>query len=253
MKKFSFVFGIIAMIMFAFGFSACEKESALQNSDNTSEYATDVDLVDDVNLVENENSNENNVSRTSYNYQTYYVSSAYKNAYQHYQQPTSQSCSWTSYVLAVASIVRGKGDYSYPYNGSYLNKIDHVRTTCNNSKLISKLAWYCQNYDNPTYNISRWLRTSSTYNGALDIILDHRAYNDTPFLYIGSVGSIGHYLIIWDVDWTGNTTTSTVWYTDVNQNIVNNSRSYSNNVLTTTIDALLSQNVMTYYNFLCLY
>ena len=37
MKKFSFVFGIIAMIMFAFGFSACEKESALQSSENYSE------------------------------------------------------------------------------------------------------------------------------------------------------------------------------------------------------------------------
>ena len=39
MKKVNVIVGIIAMIAFAIGFSSCEKESTLQNPENTPEYA----------------------------------------------------------------------------------------------------------------------------------------------------------------------------------------------------------------------
>ena len=47
MKKFSFVFGIIAMICFAFGFSACEKsEVAQSNNDNSVTFEKTIKVTD---------------------------------------------------------------------------------------------------------------------------------------------------------------------------------------------------------------
>ncbi len=193
-------------------------------------------------------------ARTEYTHQTYEVNQRYKDEYQHYKQKAKE-CSWTSYVLAAAAIVRGKGDYNYPFNSNYYGKISHVKSSCGNSSLITKLDWYCKKYDAPKYAIASWYRRvgKNDKDGAVDIMLDHRAYNDTPFLYIGSVGTTGHYFIIWDIDWTGDKATSTVYYTDVNQNIVNGSRSYADNVNSMSIDALLNLNIMNNYNFLCLY
>lgn len=191
---------------------------------------------------------------SDYTEQTYEVNQSYKDAYQHYKQRPKE-CSWTSYVLATAAVVRGKGNYSYPYNGNYYGKISHVKSSCGSSNAITKLDWYCKKYDVPKYSITCWHRYvgKSDRDGAIDIILDHRAYNDTPFLYIGSVGTVGHYYIIWDIDWTGNEATSTVYYTDVNQDIVNDSRSYDDNVRSMSMGKLLNLNTMNNYNFLCLY
>lgn len=245
-KNFKIFFAMVTVIMvvlFGSVFTSCSNDDDLLLAGDTQTELVSSLAQDSVKAL---------TRAMNYSYTTYTVDQDYKDEYRHYKQ-ASGACSWTSYVLAAAAIVRGKGDYAYPYNGSYTNKIDHVKVTCNYSTYMSSIAWYCQNYDNPTYSISCWHRTASTQSGALDIILDHRAYNDTPFLYIGSVSGIGHYLIIWDVAWTGNTSTSTVWYTDVNQDPVNNHRLYEYNVRTTNIQALLNQNVNTYYNFLCLY
>ena len=46
---------------------------------------------------------------SDYDAKLYEVDDAYKNAYQHYLQEKS-ACGRTSYVLAVAAIVRGKGN-----------------------------------------------------------------------------------------------------------------------------------------------
>lgn len=190
---------------------------------------------------------------SDYDTKLYEVDDAYKNAYQHYKQKP-KACSRTSYVLAVAAIVRGKGNLDYPRNSNYLAKINHIWQTYQ-STAMSKLDQYCKNYDAKKYPIVSWHRTAEGTDrlAAIEMILDHRKHNSTPFLYIGSIGGIGHYFIIWDINWTGDASSSTVWYTDVNQSPVGGSRSYADNVNTKSLNDLLNLNVNSNFNFLFLY
>lgn len=197
---------------------------------------------------------------SDYDAKLYEVDDAYKNAYQHYLQEKS-ACGRTSYVLAVAAIVRGKGNLDYPRNSNYLAKIHHVAEQTNSSTAMSDIDQYCKNFDAKKYPIASWHRTAegTDRSAAIEMILDYRKYNSTPFLYIGSMIGIRtrklirHYYIIWDVKWTGDASSSTVWCTNVGRSPVGNDRSYDANVEKKSLKDLLDGNLNTNFNFLFLY
>jgi|GEM_PF-1363111 hypothetical protein len=197
---------------------------------------------------------------SDYDAKLYEVDDAYKNAYQHYLQEKS-ACGRTSYVLAVAAIVRGKGNLDYPRNSNYLAKIHHVAEKTNSSTAMSDIDQYCKNFDAKKYPIASWHRTAGGTDraAAIEMILDHRTYNSTPFLYLGSMIGvttrklIRHYYIIWDVKWTGDASSSTVWCTNVGRSPVGNDRSYDANVEKKSLKDLLDGNLNTNFNFLFLY
>lgn len=155
------------------------------------------------------------VSGSSYANGRYRVADMYKNAYVHVVQKTGE-CSWTNYVLAAASVIRAHGDYNYPDKaGGYESKIQHCKDWCGTTAM-SKINSYVTEVDGKSYNIStkHHFTPDRNYTKAAEIMLAHLQNNQTPLIYITSVNRIGHYVIIWSIDWYGSIENSTVWYTD---------------------------------------
>jgi len=111
MKKFSFVFGIIAMIMFAFGFSACEKDADFQKMVNDPE-CSDIDMNTDVDGTRGSN---------SYFGWTYYPNTSYSYSYSSSYE-TKQGYGGTYYGgFMEAELIDNGGTYYVrltPANGS---------------------------------------------------------------------------------------------------------------------------------------
>ena len=179
---------------------------------------------------------------------TYYVSSTYKNAYKHIKQPDGTSCSWTAYTLAAAAIARGNSE-SYPSGLSnptptdYVNKLWHVRTILNGSKRIDSLAVYANTTDHPTYNsISATPWGHSDFDTATFKLLGERKLygNDKPCLFVSTTSTgLGHYVIIWDIEWGGTAANSTVYVTDPNSGSKTTFSSYSDRVYSVNMQNLL--------------
>lgn len=135
----------------------------------------------------------------------------YKNNYIHLQQKSGE-CSWTSYVLCAGAIAKGKG-YSYDVN---YNKITTVKNWCGNS-YIERLRDYAQQVDNTflgnTY-LSKESKTSSGRFSTIKQMLNTINLYKSPFLAIITSNGIGHYVVVWSIDWKQSETNSIVYYTD---------------------------------------
>jgi len=193
----------------------------------------------------------------------YAVDAKYKNAYVHQKQKTydgTGGCSWTSYVLAAAAIIRGKGNLNYPDKaGGYDAKIQHCFDWCNvkdnqvsgsGRTGIATIESYCKKVDqNAGYPIQCVLQAfdKSNHQDAAERMVQHINSYHTPFLFIGAANGIGHYLICWTIDWSGSPATSIVYYTDTAY------ASNDNNFREANLETFLSNNVMDYINFLFLY
>ena len=173
---------------------------------------------------------------------TYGIAQAYKNNYSHINQydqsPTSNyqygwpgnvsnpgNCSWSTYVMAVGCVGRAEGtiasnDYKldkarrlkqYVYNHlptsqqSYLNAADITNIT----------NLYVNVWDNGIIaNIQLTPYNKYAIENIAYGMISHLKNNHSPLVYLGSAGSIGHYYTVVSIVWTGNLSSSDVWYCD---------------------------------------
>lgn len=216
-----FLFSIVALATVFI--SSCEKDEIVKEYLSTNE-TTEVSTL-----------------KSGYATGLYGVNQNYKNAYYHLQQNTNEY-SWTNYVLATASIIRGKGNLNYPTNAG------HCKSWCNNSSLITKLKDYCNDVDNNAgypINCNRVAINKDYDLTAAYAMLNHISAHHSPFLYIGSSSGIGHYFTVWSIYWGGSLSNSDVWYT--------NTLSSSGTFYSMNLQSFLDLNVMSYHNMLFLY
>ncbi len=151
----------------------------------------------------------------------YKVKPQYKTAYKHIKQKTNE-CSWTAYVMAAGAIAKGKGN-SYEVSHA---KVERVKDWCRNrdncsgnytgvcGSHISTVTAFGNSNDKSVITSKSKSRSTSLRIYMVKDMLDHIQNYGTPFLALGKRGSIGHYYIIWSIDWKQGGSGSTVWYTD---------------------------------------
>lgn len=146
--------------------------------------------------------------------------SDYKTYYKHIHQPDNTSCSWTSYVLCAGAIVNGNWRiYSmYPVTSS---KVYVVKQYCGNSSDIDQLKRYPINVESIYFNGIYRMKQSKNSTGRFNTIKDmlyHLFIFRKPFIAITLLNNIGHYVVVWDIDWKCGGTGSTIYYTDPHDN-----------------------------------
>ena len=178
----------------------------------------------------------------------------YKIWYYHKKQPTTTSCSWTSYVNCIGTIVRGASantiQYTTPINTVQYrctNYYPQVNTLGSNS--ITALNWHVGAYDNAKINYR--LKSTDTRWIATREMLAHINTYHTPFIVLSKMNSTSHYRVVFAIDWKVGGTGSTVYYTDCwyssQGNYFDNQRSMS---LTSFLDLMLNPPTVKYYNML---
>lgn len=143
----------------------------------------------------------------------YGVNQKYKRSYKHIRQGRDE-CSWTSYVMTTGAIANGNGRY-YPVSASQVAKVK----SGSGSSYISDIERYSRNYDSylVTADVEAHSKNSSGRFEMVKDMLYHIDTKRTPFVALGSTTGgrrIGHYYIVWSIDWKRGGTGSTVYYTD---------------------------------------
>jgi hypothetical protein len=247
MKKFIF----LALLIIAMG--GCRKEGISPFTDEEPSISINDSLVPLGNPKISSSSILAATSASQIPSQFFQVNSIYKNSYIHLQQYTGE-CSWTSYVLSTGAIARAYG-YTYPATHA---KVTAVKTACNNSSSISALSNYAGNYD---YNVvSRQLRaTPETTTGRFQMVKYMLAYINTyhsPFvaLALDPNSGIGHYLIVWSINWNVGGNGSTIYYTNT---LLSPQSTFNGNLkstsFTTFLDWMRDNPSASYYNSLFLW
>ena len=190
--------------------------------------------------------------------QIYSVAWNYKLAYTHLKQYDGE-CSWTSYVLTAMAVARGSWQ-GYPNGRAFSSvqnvrdKIQHVKNECGGSSHILDIMAYYDKWDKPKYDKIRAERKSyggTNYTEAGKALAERRKNgNDKPCIFITSSNNIGHYVILWDLEWTGDPATSYVWVTDPLKGDTENFSTFANIVEKRNLRALFSANIMNYLNFI---
>jgi len=192
--------------------------------------------------------------------QMFQVNPIYKSAYVHLLQYSGE-CSWTNYVLCTGAIARANGNV-YPATHAKVTAvkndcIGHAGTTLAASN-ISTLNWYAGAYD---YGIidKQLCATAQTTAGRFDMVkymLAHINTYHSPFiaLALDPNTGVGHYLIVWSIDWQVGGTGSMIYYTNtllpVQTTFDMNLKSCS---LTTFLNWMQNNTQANYYNCLFLW
>lgn len=236
---------VVAMVFIASVLVSCD-------NDGNSVSASVIDVNDSI------------LTRTVQSTEYCYVKQTYKNSYQHLKQLGGE-CSWTSYVLTTAAVARAKGE-KYPMNKTnpvaqdYRSKITHVRTLCVDTAYIWKLDWYARTVDNPAYSsISPKIVVESvvvgdesgSFDRATFTFLRERRKNQAPCIFLASKYGVGHFYILWDLEWNGTAANSYVYYTDADTGSQTSLSSYNTRKNYMTLAEMLSLKLSSnHYNFL---
>ena len=204
MKKFLCI-SMVTILLFAM--ASCQKDQDMRTPDPG-----------DSGDVQFKTSSTSILSTTSANQvpiQMFAVNPMYKTAYYHYKQPDGISCSWTSYVNCINCIVTANNNYCYS------TAISTVKSRCQNyypqastngSNSILALEWYAGKYD---YNLINYNRksTGNRWDATKNMLAHINSYH-SPFVVISSMDNVGHFRVVFSIDWKQSETTSTVYYTD---------------------------------------
>lgn len=175
------------------------------------------------------------------------VASMYKENYVHLKQPDGKSCSWTTYVNCINDIVTANNNFCYS------TSISTVRRRCSNKfdypNSISALKWYAQTYDDDLVDV--YSKSTSSRWTATKYMLNFINENHVPFIVVSSTNGIGHYRLIFSIDWKQSESKSIVYYTDC---AYSDKGSFDDNVRTKKLSEFLSSMIETtnYYNMLFL-
>lgn len=202
------------MLALLIGLSSCQKDDTSPIRDETSSTAPN-DSLGTQQLKSTYVSILNARNPNQIPSQMFAVNPIYKTAYYHYKQPDGSSCSWTSYVNCINTIVTAKRNYCYP------TPINIVRQRCTytypgasryGASHILALEWYAAKYDQNHIN---YLRRSSTNRWeSTKYMLDQINKYHTPFVVRSSMSSIGHYRVVFSISWQQSESKSIVYYTD---------------------------------------
>lgn len=195
-----------------------------------------------------------------YEHRLYRAESKYKTAYRHLRQQQSE-CSWTNYVLAAEAIVDANygRNYFVTASGSVAKKIEHCKGECRGSTHINTINDYSQTWDSQKYGFTTKVATTGKTNhtGAIKRMLAHLSEEKTPLIYITSENNIGHYIIIWSIDWRGSIENSTVWYTNTLEGSRDEMKSTENSsqfdFKPINCGTLMRKNIMNNHNMLLFY
>lgn len=158
MKKLSFVFGFIAMICIAIGFSSCEKESALQNSENTPEFVNCENHCDDGHNVDTIDLSNTNTTRDVFG-------TCLADNVSHYMTNTFTASAGTSYYIRV------------------------------NGDRLQPLYFYVKNTSSSSINVKAYLGGPYTYTQYLSQNIS--SYEGTLFTLCGAnINACYQYLIV---------------------------------------------------------
>lgn len=209
---------ILTVIVLLFAMASCQKDqNIVPSTPSTSDMVNPADsnAAGDMQLKISSSTILNATSASQIPSQMFAVDLLYKLFYVHYQQPDNVSCSWTSYVNCISTIVAANHNYCYA------TPISTVRSRCKNyypgryqygANHILALEWYVSTYD---YNQVNYSRKSPTNRWeATKRMLAHINTYHTPFIVRSSSGNTGHYLVAFSIDWKQSESASTVYYTD---------------------------------------
>lgn len=186
---------------------------------------------------------------------TYYFYSdpQYKDAYRHLKQADNVSCSWTTYVCGMGAVTNGvanlKGlSISYPITQSQVSAVKSyceqrgkvIGQSANHVLTLYECSWYDWNMNgelcNGALNVKEridnntFVSYAKTDPGsrfrAIKYMLKHLANNHAPMLVVSSMQNskkewIGHYYLVWEIDWKQGGSGSRVLYSDVNKGTSN--------------------------------
>lgn len=207
----------IVIIALCVGFNSCQKDEIalptpsemmtpqMMNNDS-------LDSPDDIGHEKSGNYILNAYSANQIPARFFSSGSSYKNKYIHVKQYTGE-CSWTSYDLCAGAIVNGNfGSYVYSVNHS---KITSVKNWCGSS-YVERLRDYANQMDNPflgSYLSKEGKNSTGRFNTVKQMLNNLYTYQK-PFIAIITNNNIGHYVVVWDIDWRAGVAGSTVYYTD---------------------------------------
>ncbi len=205
---------IILAVTLLISLGACQKEPINPSVPTTKVNSTTPDPGDSGQQTKISSSTILNATSATQISSTFFTSKwAYKNKYTHITQYSGE-CSWTSYVICAAAIVNGDlGYYSYPVTHT---KITSVKNWCGNT-YIERLRDYANQKDNAYFGNVYLDKESKNTTGRFAMIkqmLYHLYLYQKPFVVIITNNNIGHYVVVWDIDWVCGGTGSTVYYTD---------------------------------------
>ena len=143
--------------------------------------------------------------------QFFKANQVYKNNYIYLKQKTGE-CSWTNYVLNAGAIARAKG-YSYP--ATYA-QVTAVKNWTGSNALITKLNQYRSANDASKVSgeIKSFSKNSTGRFNMVKQMINHLDTRKTPFIALASYSGIGHYYIVWSIDWKVGGTGSEIWFTN---------------------------------------
>lgn len=139
--------------------------------------------------------------------------SIYEDAYIHITQYDGE-CSWTSYVLCASAIANGNAN-ACVYPATH-DQITSVKTWCGDS-YIDQLQAYASQNDNAYFSDPSLFKEEKTSAGRFTMVknmLYHLYVYQKPFIAIITSNSIGHYVVVWDIDWKCGGSQSLIYYTD---------------------------------------
>lgn len=148
----------------------------------------------------------------------YNIDSIYKSSYVHYQQG-AVGCGPLNYVLCMRAIIRGNNPSATYASNIYAKWQDVITYAGYTAQTTSDLFDYW--YDNDQgWGVYAYEAPYQSHNDAgkqaiTESMIYQFADNHKPFLFLGATSSgAGHYYIVWNITWTGNLNTSTIYVTD---------------------------------------
>ena len=139
--------------------------------------------------------------------------SIYKDAYIHLHQ-YDKECSWTSYVLCAAAIANG--DFNGCIYPATHDQITSVKTWCE-GPYIDYLRDYAEQKDNEYFSQPFLSKEEDNSAGRFVMVknmLSHLYVYQKPFIAIITSNNVGHYVVVWDINWKCGGSQSVIYCTE---------------------------------------
>lgn len=224
-KNFKLFFAMVTVIMvvlFGSVFASCSNDDDLLLAGDSQTGLVSSLAQDSVKAVTR--------SLSDYPSGVYNILTKYKNSYVHYKQG-AHGCGPLNYVLCFRAIVRADyppANYAANIQDKWDDVIDYNHAT---AQTLDQLQDYFDNNDSG-WGYSCYVFKKPWTPSGKDQFIEHMLwYLDNykkPFVVLNAIYSssqsawVGHYYIVWNITWTQNCSTSTIYYTNTTDAVTNN-------------------------------